>query len=200
MTRTFIALEMNERLQSHLAGVIRQVSQTLPRLSWVDPKGIHLTLAFLGELDTERLELALQATEAASRQMKPFSYRLTRVNIFGTPRQPRVVWMGIEERSGALAHLHRILKQELEQRGFATEERPFSPHFTLARIKNPLYPDEQQRLQDILTGKQEGLLSAEVYPADHIDVMKSELLHSGARYSRLKTFELSSIHNHRNKS
>ena len=51
MTRTFIALEMNEALQRHLSGAIRLVAQALPNVHWVNPEGIHLTLAFLGELD-----------------------------------------------------------------------------------------------------------------------------------------------------
>ncbi|MBV9713636.1 MAG: RNA 2',3'-cyclic phosphodiesterase [Ktedonobacteraceae bacterium] len=190
MTRTFIALEMNETLQGHLARVIRQVAQVLPRLNWVNPASIHLTLAFLGELDPARLEQAMQATEAAARQVRPFSYHLTRVGIFGSPRQPRVVWMGIEERSGSLSRLHRILNQELEQRSFETEDRPFSPHFTLARVKHSLSSDEVQRLQDILTGKQHGLVSPDEYPVQYINVMKSELLRSGAQYTCLKAYPL----------
>ena len=190
MTRTFIALEMNEALQSHLAGVIHQVAQALPRLNWVNPSSIHLTLAFPGELDDVRLEQALQATEVVARQGRPFSYHLTRVGSFGSSRQPRVVWMGIEEKSGSLVRLHRILKQELELRGFETEDRPFSPHFTLARVKNPLSPDELQRLQGILTGKQHGLVSPDEYPVQYINVMKSELLRSGAHYTCLKAYSL----------
>jgi RNA 2',3'-cyclic 3'-phosphodiesterase len=190
MTRTFIALEMNEALQGHLIEVIRQVAQALPRLNWVDPLGIHLTLAFLGELDAVRLEQAMQAASAAARQVEPFSYCLTRVNIFGSPRQPRVVWMGIEEKSGTLSLLHRILNHELEQRGFETEERPFAPHFTLARVKNPLSADELHCLQDILTGDQQGPISSAVYPARCVNVMKSELLRSGAHYTCLKVYNL----------
>jgi 2'-5' RNA ligase len=190
MTRTFIALEMNEHLQSHLSGVIRQVAQALPRLNWVNPLGIHLTLAFLGELDAARLGQAMQATAAAAQQGKPFSYRLTRIGIFGSPRQPRVVWMGIEEKSASLVRLHAILNQELEQCGFATESRPFSPHLTLARVKNPLSPDELERLQDILTGKQSDFISSEEYPVQSVNVMKSELLRSGAEYTCLKAYPL----------
>ncbi len=190
MTRTFIALEMNENLQSHLTGVIRQVAQALPNLNWVNPSSIHLTLAFLGELNAARLEQAMQVAETVSQQVKPFSYHLTRVGIFGPPRQPRVIWMGIAEKSGSLSRLHRILKQELELHGFETDDRPFSPHFTLARVKNPLSSDELQRLQDILTGKQHGLISSDEYPVQNINVMKSELLRSGPHYTCLKAYPL----------
>ncbi|HZR41942.1 MAG TPA: RNA 2',3'-cyclic phosphodiesterase, partial [Ktedonobacteraceae bacterium] len=85
MTRTFIALEMNDALQRHLAGVIRQVAQALPGIRWVDPAGIHLTLAFLGELTDEQLAEANEATEAAAQRVRAFSYRLSRLGIFGSP-------------------------------------------------------------------------------------------------------------------
>ena len=188
MTRTFIALEMNEYLQSHLAGVIRQVAQILPRLNWVNPAGIHLTLAFLGELDAASLEQARQATAAAAQQVKPFSYHLTHIGTFGSPRQPRVVWMGIEEKSTSLSHLHRILNQELAQRDFVTENRPFSPHLTLARVKNALSPDELERLQSILAEKR--FISSHEYPVNSINVMKSDLLRSGAEYTCLQAYPL----------
>lgn len=190
MTRTFIALEMNELIQSHLEGVIHQVAEALPRLNWVDPVGIHLTLAFLGELDAAQLKLAMQATAAAAQQGEPFSYRLTRINIFGSPRQPRVVWMGIEEKSSSLVRLHSALNQELEQRDFATEKRPFSPHLTLARVKNPLSAAERECLQDILTGKQTEFISSDVYPVQSLNVMKSELRRSGVEYTCLQAYPL----------
>src|SRR5438034_2939032 len=98
MTRTFIALEMNEALQRHLTGVIRQVAQVLPGVRWVDPAGIHLTLAFPGELTDEQLAAAQEATRDAAGQCVSFSYRLSRLNIFGTPQQPCVIWMGMAER------------------------------------------------------------------------------------------------------
>jgi 2'-5' RNA ligase len=193
MTRTFIALELNEALQSHLAGVIRQVARLLPRVRWVDPSGIHLTLAFLGELDDAQLERAIEAATLAARQVQPFTYSLTRLDIFGSPRQPRVVWMGIEESSGSLARLHSILQQELARSGFETDTRPFSPHLTLARVKAPLPPDDQQRLQELLAGKQSGIVSPQSYTVPYVNVMKSELLRSGAQYTCLRACPLRAV-------
>jgi RNA 2',3'-cyclic 3'-phosphodiesterase len=193
MTRTFIALELHEALQSHLAGVIRQVAPLLPRVRWVDPSGIHLTLAFLGELDDAQLKRAIEAATLAARQVQPFTYHLTRLDIFGSPRQPRVVWMGIEESSGSLARLHSILQQELARSGFETDKRPFSPHLTLARIKSPLAPDDLQRLQDLLAGNQSGIVSPHGYTVEYINVMKSEMLRSGAHYTCLRTCPLRAV-------
>ena len=193
MTRTFIALEMKETLQRFLGDIISQAAQELPNLRWVDPAGIHLTLAFLGYLTDERLEMAIDAAQVAARQAVPFEYRLKGLGMFGSSSQPRVIWMGVEDlpsgqiQGSPLQQLHRLLSRELEQRGFEIEKRPFSPHLTLARIKQPLTPDEQQRLQRLLHSKQAGA-SSPIYCAEHLSVMKSELSRAGTIYTRLREY------------
>ena len=191
MTRTFIALELNEALQRFLGEIISQISQELPNLRWVDPTGIHLTLAFLGELSDDQLAAAIGASEEAAQKAIPFEYRLKGLGIFGSTHQPRVIWMGIEDlpsgkiQGSPLQQLHRVLTRKLELRGFEIEKRPFSPHLTLARIKQPLSPDEQQRLQRLLHSRLAGSSSA-VYQVNNLCVMKSELSRAGAKYTCLK--------------
>jgi RNA 2',3'-cyclic 3'-phosphodiesterase len=189
MTRTFIALEMSEALQDFLGELLRHMARELPNVRWVDPAGIHLTLAFLGELSDEQLLEATSAAEVAAQQVTPFSYRLSHLGVFGSPRQPRVIWAGIEEPTGKLAQLHRVLNRELEQRGFEVDTRPFSPHLTLSRVKAPLTPVELQRLQRLLAETH----IAKSSPTHHVhslNVMKSELLRTGARYTCLRAFRL----------
>ena len=191
MTRTFIALDLNKELQRFLGVIISQASQELPDLRWVEPAGIHLTLAFLGELSDDQLAEAVDATEEAAQKAIPFEYRLKGLGIFGSPHQPRVIWMGVEDmpsgkiQGSPLQPLHRVLTKELELRNFETEKRPFSPHLTLARIKQPLLPDEQQRLHRLLHSKLAGSSSA-VYQVNNLCVMKSELSRAGAKYTCLK--------------
>ena len=195
MTRTFIALEMPEAVQRVLGQTIERFAQALPALHWVDPAGIHLTLAFLGELDDDRLALAMEATRAAAHDFPAFDYRLTSVGTFGSPQQPRVIWMGVEDQPVAqlqgspLQRLHSDLNRELQRRGFETEKRPFSPHLTLARFKQSLTAAEQQSLQRLLHSKQDSA-RAILYRADHLNVMKSELSRAGARYSVLEACAL----------
>ncbi len=201
MTRTFIALDMHASVQQALGQVLERFAQALPDLRWVDAAGmhmIHLTLAFLGELDDDRLALAMEATRAATQNFPAFDYRLTTPGIFGTPQHPRVIWMGIEDRPLAQLHgsplqrLHQILNRELERRGFETEKRPFSPHLTLARVKHPLTPAEQQTLQRQLHSKQDQSTST-LYRATHLNVMKSELSRSGAQYTVLESCALQEL-------
>ena len=192
MTRTFIALELDESLQRFLGNVIHRLAQQLPSVRWVNPSGIHLTLAFLGELSDEQLSAAKQAADAAAQQITPFEFRLKELGMFGSQRQPRVIWMGIEESSGNLFRLHGVLNRELELRGFEVDTRPFSPHLTLARIKQPLNADEQQTLQRLLASKESAPSSPRQYAHD-LSVMKSELLRSGARYTCLAAYPLNRL-------
>jgi 2'-5' RNA ligase len=198
MTRTFIALDMHASVQRALGQVIERFALALPHLRWVDAAGIHLTLAFLGTLDDDRLALAMEAARAAAQDFPAFDYRLTAPGIFGSPQQPRVIWMGLEDRPLAQLHgsplqrLHSILNRELERRGFETEKRPFSPHLTLARIKQPLTPADLQTLQRLLHSKQDTANST-FYRASSLNVMKSELFRSGAKYTVLQASPLQEL-------
>jgi RNA 2',3'-cyclic 3'-phosphodiesterase len=189
MTRTFIALELEESLQRYLNGIMRRMAQALTSLSWVDPAGIHLTLAFLGELSDQQVSEAFYATELAARTVPPFDYRIAQPGIFGPPDHPRVIWIGVDEPSGKLLQLQRRLNQELEQRDFAIDTRPFSPHLTLSHVKVPLKAEEQQRLQRLLAGKDLPPPSPTCH-VRHISVMKSELSRTGAKYTCLRKVAL----------
>lgn len=195
MTRTFIALELNESLQSFLGEMIRKLERELPGIRWVDPTAIHLTLAFLGELSDERLAAATLAAQLAAQKAVPFDYHLKGLGTFGPPYQPRVIWMGLEDlpsgqvQGSPLRRLHQALAQELERQGFEPEARPFSPHLTLARIKLPLSPAEQQSLQRLLHTKQAAAASPTQH-VSHVSVMKSELSRAGAKYTCLQAYPL----------
>ncbi len=194
MTRTFIALEMNEPLQRFLGDIIDYATRELPLLRWVDPAGIHLTLAFLGELDDEGLASAMEATQVAARAVPSFTYRLKGLGIFGSPRQPHVIWMGVEDQpspyvqGSPLQLAHHILNRELERRQFEVDKRPYSPHLTLARVKQLLSPAEQQALQRLLQSRR-AAAPAQFYPAEHLAVMKSELSRGGAKYTCLQQYD-----------
>lgn len=199
MTRTFIAFAMPASTQRVLERVIDQGAQALPALRWVDPASIHLTLAFLGELDAERLALAMEAARVATHDFPSFDYRLTALSVFGSPLQPRTIWMGIQDQPIAQLHgfplqqLHHVLNRELARRAFDIEKRPFSPHITLARVKQPLSPSEQQVLQRLLHSNQSSSPST-LYRASHLHVMKSELSPAGAKYAVLQTSDLALLH------
>ena len=184
LTRTFIALELDASQQRLLGGIIAQGRQVLPDLKWVDPSGIHLTVAFLGELSNQQLVKARAAAEQAAAHASPFRYSLSGLGIFGPPQAPRVLWMGIAEPTGTLNTLHQDLAHALEAQGFSLEKRAFAPHLTLARVKSALNAAQLRHLQQLLAQYQ---AVSSAYRVTQLAIMKSERLPQGARYTCLAT-------------
>jgi len=188
--RIFIAIQLNEEVRAYLHEQTQRLARVLPSVRWVDPASLHLTLAFLGELDDEQLAAATTASATAAAMFRPFTLRLASLGHFGSARAPRVIWAGLSGNIPALQTLHRLLTTELAARGFATDERPFSPHLTLARVKYPLKPDEASAFGALLARDRSHPTPPPALPVDHIAVMRSELFRTGARYTALSTHPL----------
>jgi RNA 2',3'-cyclic 3'-phosphodiesterase len=189
-TRTFIAIELGDAARAALARTIAALARELPGVRFVEPASLHLTLAFLGDLDEAQLELATQATAAAAAAAQvsaPFALNVAGLGSFGPPHAPRVIWAGVGGNLRALTETQRALADELAARGFAREERPFAPHLTLARLKHPLDADAQRWLAQRLAAPAP---TGAPIAARELSVMKSTPLPAGAVYSRLSAFSL----------
>ena len=125
--RLFFALWPDEAAASKLAEAAKELA-LLAGGKPVPPTKIHLTLAFLGDLDEGRLDAAKQAAEGLEHES--FEMVLDRWGSFGGAR---VAWAGCAEPPGALVRLHADLAQRLRKAGFVLDDRPYSPHVTLAR-------------------------------------------------------------------
>jgi RNA 2',3'-cyclic 3'-phosphodiesterase len=192
MTRTFIAIELGDAARAYLARQIARLRTDLPSVHWVDPAGLHLTLAFLGELDDERLRLACDAAAQAAAGAGPFGLRVAGLGMFGRLNAPRVVWAGVGGELDHLRRLHAALRDALAARGFAPEERDFSPHLTLARLRGPLPAEQVARLSQLVNAARPAYSagSGAAIEANVLSVMMSELLRPAARYTRLYAFPL----------
>lgn len=186
MTRTFLALELPDAVRNALRRRIERLARMIPEVRWVDPAGLHVTLAFLGELDDAQLEAATESAATAAGIHAPFSLRLAGLGTFGSARSPRVVWVGLAGEKTQLLALQTAVADELAAHGFPREERPFSPHLTLARIKKPLSDDALATLARV----QHEPPPDATWRADAIAVMKSELLRPAARYTALSRWPL----------
>jgi 2'-5' RNA ligase len=187
MTRTFLAVALGDEARDALKREISALANALPSVRCVNAASLHLTLAFLGDLDDERLTAAHEATRAAAQGGAPFQLTLDRLGIFGPPHAPRVIWMGV---GGELASLRRIqsaLATELDQCGFPPQEHPFSPHLTLARLKDRLPASERTVLQQRVNTR---LAHTATWTVATLDVMKSELMRPAARYTTLASYAL----------
>ncbi|MBF6591751.1 MAG: RNA 2',3'-cyclic phosphodiesterase [Ktedonobacterales bacterium] len=184
MTRTFIALELSDEVHVALRHTLERLARALPAIHWVDAASLHLTLAFLGELDDARLAAVTEATELVVRGAVPLRLEVVGMGTFGSERAPRVIWAGIGGHTHQLLVLREELVQALEARGFAREALPFSPHLTLARVKDRLDDATHARLRSSLQSQYQVKLAG--WETDHLAVMKSELARPAARYTRLR--------------
>jgi RNA 2',3'-cyclic 3'-phosphodiesterase len=189
--RSFIAVELPETVKKGLQQL--QTALTLPRYSFVKcvaPEGIHLTLKFLGNISSQKTVDITSVMEQASQGVSPFQLQLTEVGAFPNMRRPRVVWVGIKGEVDKLISWQQRLDDGLVPLGFAKEARPFTPHLTLARIRENCSPGDR-----LTFGETMAKTHVEVdykFTVTSLNLMRSQLLPSGAIYSRLAEVKLKS--------
>jgi 2'-5' RNA ligase len=161
--RTFIAIELPERIKGEIGQLQVALKKTGAFVSWVKPGNIHVTLKFLGEVPEEKIDEVFSATERAVEGIKGFSMS-----------------SGGEE----LSRLAERMEQEMEKIGFPKENRRFSPHFTIGRVKS-------SKNIEGLAGKVESVeFQTEEIPVTEVVVMKSQLHPAGAIYTPMKKVPL----------
>jgi 2'-5' RNA ligase len=188
MTRTFLAINLSDEAREALRREIASLAGALSSVRWVNVASLHLTLAFLGDLDDERLAAAHEATQAAARQGAPFTLTLDRLGTFGPAHAPRVIWAGVGGEVAALRRVQSALADELDRRGFPPQEHPtYSPHITIAKIKSRLPAPELTALQQRVNAS---FAHVATWAVATLDVMKSEHIYPPVRYSTLASYPL----------
>jgi 2'-5' RNA ligase len=187
--RSFIAIELPAELRQGLAQLQARLKVDKPRVKWVDPNSIHLTLKFLGNVDPAMIKAITQAMTESTQSISPFRLEVQPgLGAFPNLKRVQVVWVGLGGELGKLGQLQRLLETSLSRLGFAPEQRLFKPHLTLARLGNEASPEERQRFGELIAGtKFEPSYSIKV---DALILMKSQLTREGAIYSKLSSAEL----------
>ncbi len=134
MPRLFIALPLPEDVVAELAIVARSGASGW---RWVEPDAMHLTLAFLGEVEEGAVASAERALREAASGAGALDLTAAGVGAFPDQRRARVLWAGVGGDLRRLAGLHAALTEALLGEGFEVDDRPFHPHVTLARSRAP---------------------------------------------------------------
>jgi len=187
--RSFIAIELPDELKLGLAQLEAQLKMSKPPwVKWVNPYSIHLTLKFLGSIAVDRISEITKAMEEAIQGIPPFRLEVKDLGVFPNLRRVQVVWVGISGEVDKLSQLQQHLESNLARLGFAPETRPFTPHLTLARLRNQASLDERQSFgQLIAITRFEATYTIKV---DAISLMRSQLTREGAIYSRISSVGL----------
>ncbi len=187
--RSFIAIKLPDELKLGLAQLEAQLKMSQqPWVKWVDPYSIHLTLKFLGSIAVDRISKITGAIEEAIQGISPFQLKVKDLGVFPNLRRAQVAWVGISGEVDKLSQLQQRLESNLARLGFVPESRLFTPHLTLARLRNRASPDERQSFgQLITTTRFEATYAIKV---DAISLMRSQLTREGAIYNQISSVGL----------
>ena len=187
--RAFIAVSISSAAKSALANVIQRLAGQLPTgVRWVDPAGMHLTLKFLGDVEPGLVDGIIEAISRPAAGASPFSIHLSGLGLFPNERRPRVLWAGVQGGLDALQQLQEQIEDTMSRLGFLGERRPFSPHLTLGRVRDPVYSGLMRRISAAVTST--SLEPTEPWQVDSVHLMRSTLTPAGARYSELASVPL----------
>ena len=186
--RTFIAIELSEEVRAGLTRLQEELKRRGEGVKWVRPEGIHLTLKFLGNVPADRIEEIAQAVRDACVGFSPFQISFAGLGCFPNLRRPRVIWVGVEGETETVARLQRAIEGNLAALGFPPEERGFSPHLTLGRVRKEVGSGERRRLGQLIEATAAGQLGGMMVEA--INVMRSDLKPTGAVYTQLASIKL----------
>lgn len=131
MTRVFIAIELPDGIRERIAETQRALARSDARLTFVDPRNMHLTLKFIGEVDDATLDAIQSVLPGVCAD--PFEITIRGVGA-NNPRRPRVVWSNIED-AGKSGGLHDAIEGALAPLGIERETRAYTPHITIARVR-----------------------------------------------------------------
>ena len=187
--RVFCAIEVPHHVRDLLLEHIQRLRACVPtaKASWSREPNIHLTLKFLGEIPTSSVANFSDAAALATTGVASFAIQCEHAGVFPNLRQPRVLWVGINDSSGTLQQLHAQLENEAARAGFAREGRPFHPHLTVARLRQP------QDARALATAHQELGFEPVEFPVSELLVIRSELSGAGSKYSVISKHELRSL-------
>ncbi len=191
--RLFVALDIDAAIRERIARFLDGVREFAPEARWVRAESLHLTLKFIGEQPDRKLEAIREALAAIHSPASGLNFH--GYGFFPTARSSRVFWIGVDA-DQHLAELAGGVEQALEGLGIKREERPFSPHLTLARGKSSAPPRRSDERQNRMFQRVQEKLSA--LPAPEFGTMtarefflyQSKLSPAGSQYTQLRGFPL----------
>jgi 2'-5' RNA ligase len=140
--RLFIAIDVAAAIAaeaSRVVDILRRRASTLApcaHVTWVAPERMHLTVCFIGYADEAKAS-AIHEALTPPVGVTPFELQVSGVGTFPPRGMPRVIWAGVHDDGDSLAATEREVSDRLARLGVAREDRPYSPHLTLARVKDP---------------------------------------------------------------
>jgi 2'-5' RNA ligase len=184
MKRIFIALKIipDKKLSALISTL--QAGLKNEKISWTNPDNIHITIAFLGDTEQDKITEISGMISERCRGLGCFDISLVGAGLFRSVNDPRVIWAGISE-STKLRVLNSIIKAGLRDIGIKIEDRDFNPHLTLGRIKSINDKDNLKKVVDKSDGEE-----LQVVSITEVILFESILQQTGPVYKPLARYSL----------
>ncbi len=184
--RTFIAIELPQEIKDSLGRLQGKLKAAGADVKWVEPKNIHLTLKFIGEIDEQTQGKVSSGLKEISRASSPFGAALSSCGAFPDTSSPRVIWAGISQGDKEIKFIAQLIEDRLAAAGIPPETRAFSSHITLGRTRSS---KNRRELAKLLLYLAEKPLEGQ-FAVNKITLFKSTLTPHGPTYEILKEFSL----------
>jgi 2'-5' RNA ligase len=182
--RAFIAIELPQHTRTIIERQAARLRQSLDGdlIRWVPSDNMHLTLKFLGDVVDSHLSFLKQMISQTANSHAPFDLQIGGLGCYPNPRAPRVIWIGIHAPS-VLSSLQKNLEAGAARLGYEKEERAFSPHLTIGRVRQNANPADLPKVRAALNSTQLGEM--EIARVDSLHLFKSDLTPHGSIYTKL---------------
>ncbi len=189
--RTFLAIELPDSTKKNIIDHIhhyRDLSKSMIR--WVNRENLHITMKFLGKFDQTHVHRLKNLLTNSLKAIPVFKIHIDRMGAFPNLHTPKVVWMGFDYPEN-LDLIYRHIEDSIQTLGYEADDRPFSPHLTLGRVRRDLSHSEIKNTGQIMTSAELNFQSE--FTAEKITFFQSELTREGPIYSKL--FEINLVSN-----
>jgi 2'-5' RNA ligase len=183
--RSFFAVELSAEIAAGVRRIQGALQEHSAGVRWVRPEGIHLTLKFLGEVAPHRIEEVVRKTEEAIEGVGPFQVGIRGGGGFPSARNPRVIWIGVEDPKGILKKLQARVEAGMEKLGFTREGRAYTPHLTVGRLRSGKGRGTVAQALDAIRASDLGSMEVR-----EVCLFRSHLKPTGAEYTKLGSFPL----------
>jgi len=184
--RTFIGIDVGKPIRDRLVSLQETLSRAGAEVKWVERENLHVTLLFLGEVDEREVPAVCSVVGEAVAIHQPFTMTIETAGCFPNPRRPRVLWVGVGEGAQGVCALHDGLEAPLLELGcYRREDRKYTPHVTLGRVKSNRPSDKLA----VALAKHAGWKSGDTIVSE-VHVMSSQLGPKGPLYTVLSRARL----------
>lgn len=144
--RTFLALYPDPAAVEGMGRILEDLRRSGALVRWEKTAQLHITLRFLGELSRTTALRIVDDLRGRLHALAPFSGAIDRLDAFPNVRRPRIVWLGFTHPPPPFEPLSAAVTAACTAAGIPPEDKPFTPHFTVGRVREQARPGDLEKV------------------------------------------------------